>query len=277
MTLRKARKLLTEAGIDPEQASYEVRLLAERCTGYSPAMLLTMQDTEIESPAFQAAMQRRMHREPLQYILKEWSFMGLPFFVSPDCLIPRADTEILAEEAIRVFPAGAHIADLCTGSGCIGISIAALRPDITVTAVELFEKTAQIAEKNAAQIDVSDRFTVLRGDVTQTCLPDSLLLDGIVANPPYIALNEMNTLEPELSFEPRAALTDDGDGLSVIRGVFRTAVRHLKQDGQLLMEFGYTQGDAVTALARSYGFSSRILWDLGGNPRVLVAHKSIST
>lgn len=277
MTIRDAQKQLTAAGIDPDQAAYEARLLAARYTGCSEAMLLTMRDSPIDVPAFREAVQRRAKREPLQYIFGEWPFMGLSFSVSPDCLIPRADTEILAEEAIRLFPPHAHIADLCTGSGCIGISIAVLRPDISVTAVELYEKTAKIAEHNAVRLGVADRFAVLRGDVTQNCLSSGEKLNGIVANPPYIAWNEMSTLEPELSFEPRAALTDDGDGLSVIHGVFRTAVRHLTDTGWLLMEFGYTQMDAVSALSRQYGFTTRILRDFGGNPRVLVAQKSIST
>lgn len=273
MTLRTLEAALTAAGIPPEDAAFEARLLCTHFTGISPARLLTMRDEELLCPALAEAAERRTHREPLQYILGEWEFMGLSFAVSPACLIPRPDTETLAEAALPLLPKGARCADLCTGSGCIGISLAHYRRDITVTAVELFEETAAAAEKNARRLGVSDRFTVLRGDVTETVFPAGTEFDVIVSNPPYITLDEMEGLAPELAFEPRAALTDEGDGLSVIRGVLRTAAETLTASGVLLMEFGADQGAAVCSLAAASGFSAQILKDTAGHDRVLCARR----
>ncbi len=274
MTLRTIEAALTAAGIPPADAAYEARLLAAHFTGISAARLLTMRDDDLPAPALADAVTRRVRREPLQYILGEWEFMGLTFTVSPDCLIPRADTETLVEAALPLLPTGARVADLCTGSGCIGISLAHFRPDISVTAVDLFENTRRIAEENARRLGVADRFCAVRGDVTAEIFPAGTFFDGIVSNPPYITLNEMNALAPELSFEPRAALTDEGNGLSVIRGVLRTAVTTLTDTGVLLMEFGAAQGEAVTALAKDAGLTAEIRKDTAGHDRVLIARRA---
>jgi len=271
MTLREIRTLLQNAGID--NAAGEARILASHFTGLSSARLMAIGEEDLSVPALEEALRRRLNREPLQYILGEWSFMGLPFAVSPACLIPRQDTETLVEEALNLLPSGARVADLCTGSGCIGISLAHYRPDITVTAVELSPDAAAIAEKNAKALGVRQRFSVIRGDVTKPLFAPETVFDCIAANPPYIASDEMETLAPELQFEPRMALTDEGDGLSVICGVLRTAAETLAPRGILLMEFGAAQGAAVLRLAENYGFSGYLLRDAGGNDRVLRARR----
>ena len=270
MTLTDVQRRLAAAGI--EDAAWEARLLAARYTGLSDARLLIMGQQELDAPGLEEAVARRVTREPLQYILGEWSFMGLAFSVNPHCLIPRPDTETLVEYAIRHLPKDARIADLCTGSGCIGIALAHYRPDIIVTAVDLFPETAKVAEENARRLGVNDRFTVQVGDVTKKIFSDGERFSAIVSNPPYITLDEMKDLAPELAYEPRAALTDEGDGLSVIRGVLDTATRHLEDGGLLLMEFGAEQGTAVSQLAREYSFFEvHILKDAAGHDRVLCA------
>ena len=270
MTLADVQRRLAAAGI--EDASWEARLLAARYTGLSAARLLVMGGEELNAPGLEEAVARRETREPLQYILGEWSFMGLAFSVNPHCLIPRSDTETLVEHAVRHLPKNARVADLCTGSGCIGIALAHYRPDVTVTAVDLFPETAKVAEENACRLGVSDRFTVQVGDVTKEIFSPNERFAGIVSNPPYITLDEMKDLAPELSYEPRAALTDEGDGLSVIRGVLDTASRHLEAGGLLLMEFGAEQGAVVSRLAREYSFFEvHILKDAAGHDRVLCA------
>lgn len=272
MTLTDVQRRLAAAGI--EDASWEARLLAARYTGLSDARLLLMGREELDAPGLEEALSRREAREPLQYILGEWSFMGLAFSVNPHCLIPRPDTETLVEYAIRHLSKDACVADLCTGSGCIGIALAHYRPDVTVTAVDLFPETAEVAEENARRLGVSDRFTVQVGDVTKEIFSPGESFSAIVSNPPYITLEEMKELAPELSYEPRAALTDEGDGLSVIRGVLNTASRHLKTDGLLLMEFGAEQGAVVSHLAREYSFDEvHILKDAAGHDRVLCARR----
>lgn len=272
MTLTDMQRRLAAAGI--EDAAWEARLLAAHYTGLSDARLLLMGAEELEAPGLEAAVARRETREPLQYILGQWSFMGLSFSVNSHCLIPRPDTETLVEHAVRHLPKNARVADLCTGSGCIGIALAHYRPDITVTAVDLFPETAKMAEENARRLGVSDRFTVQVGDVTEEIFSPDERFAAIVSNPPYITLEEMKDLAPELSYEPRAALTDEGDGLSVIRGVLAAASRHLEDDGLLLMEFGAAQGEAVSRLAREYSFYDvHILKDAAGRDRVLCARR----
>lgn len=270
MTLNDIQRRLRAVGI--EEAAWEARLLAARFTGLSDARLVIMGGEELDAPGLEEAVARRENREPLQYILGEWSFMGLSFSVSPACLIPRPDTETLVEYAVRQLPNNAKVADLCTGSGCIGIALAHHRPDITVAAVDLFPETAKMAEENARRLGVSDRFTVQVGDVTEEIFSAGERFAAIVSNPPYITLSEMAELAPELSYEPRAALTDEGDGLSVIRGVLATASASLEEDGLLLMEFGAEQGEAVSRLAREYSFYDvHILKDAAGHDRVLTA------
>ena len=272
MTLFDIQRRLRAVGI--EEAAWEARLLAARYTGLSDARLLLMREEELTAPGLEEAVRRRESREPLQYILGEWSFMGLSFALSPDCLIPRPDTETLVEYALRHLPKNARVADLCTGSGCIGIALAHYRPDITVTAVDLFPETARMAEKNAHRLGVADRVAVIVGDVTKEIFPAGEIFDAIVSNPPYITIEEMQTLAPELAFEPRAALTDEGNGLSVIRGVLDTASRVLIPGGRLLMEFGAAQGECVTRMAQEYSFSDiHILKDAGGHDRVLAARR----
>ena len=272
MTLFDIQRRLRAVGI--EEAAWEARLLAARYTGLSDARLLLMREEELTAPGLEEAVRRRESREPLQYILGEWSFMGLSFALSPDCLIPRPDTETLGEYALRHLPKNARVADLCTGSGCIGIALAHYRPDITVTAVDLFPETARMAEKNAHRLGVADRVAVIVGDVTKEIFPPGETFDAIVSNPPYITIEEMQTLAPELAFEPRAALTDEGNGLSVIRGVLDTASRVLFPGGRLLMEFGAAQGESVTCMAQEYSFSDiHILKDAGGHDRVLAARR----
>ncbi len=272
MTLLDIQRRLRAVGI--EEAAWEARLLAARYTGLSDARLLLMREEELTAPGLEEAVRRRESREPLQYILGEWSFMGLSFALSPDCLIPRPDTETLVEYALRHLPKNARVADLCTGSGCIGIALAHYRPDITVTAVDLFPETARMAEKNAHRLGVADRVAVIVGDVTKEIFPAGEIFDAIVSNPPYITIEEMQTLAPELAFEPRAALTDEGNGLSVIRGVLDTASRVLFPGGRLLMEFGAAQGESVTRMAQAYSFSDiHILKDAGGHDRVLAARR----
>ena len=274
LTLRQIERTLTDAGIDPGDAAYEARSLAARYTGLSDARLRIMRDDPLPaSDGLSDAVRKRAERFPLQYILGEWEFMGLTFEVGPDCLIPRADTETLVEEALRRLPKGCRAADLCTGSGCIGIAVAHYRPDVTVTAVEISEAAARIAERNARSLGVSDRFTVLRGDVTkEDCFPAGTRFGAVLANPPYISSEEMKALAPELAFEPRLALTDEGDGLSVLRGVLETASRTLTAGGILLTEIGSGQGSDACEMARALPFREiRVLKDLAGRDRVLSA------
>lgn len=266
MTQRQLKAILDSSGI--EDSAFDARQLIchfERCSSADAAM------GDFFSPELFKAVERRKNREPLQYILGSWSFMGFEFKVTPDCLIPRPDTELLCETLINSIPFGGKFADLCTGSGCIAISALKLRDDIIGVAVEKYEKTMEVAKENTALHNLEDRLLLKLADVTEDCLEGEY--DVIVSNPPYVTADEMRRLQREVTFEPAAALTDGGDGLSIIRKIIEIYPAHLKNGGTLAIEFGAKQGPAVLKIAEEYGHRGEILKDIEGRDRVLIIKK----
>lgn len=268
-------RTLTDAlaceGID--EPSLEASLLLERFAGVTYATLMAERDRLYDVPDLEAAVSRRLSREPLQYILGEWEFMGCSFVVSPDCLIPRPDTEILVETALGLLPRNAHVADLCTGSGCIAVSTLVHRPDVTADALELYPKTLALATENAARNGVSDRFTPIEADLLdggRDLLKPRAPYDAILSNPPYIPTADIRDLSPEVHSEPVAALDGGEDGLTFYRAILRNYAPLVKPGGDILLEMGYDQATALQELAAAYLPHARveILRDLGGNDRV---------
>lgn len=266
MTLRDITSLLAAAGI--ETPRHEAMLLAERFCRIPRSRLVIMQDEELSCPDLEAAARRRAERYPLQYLLGTWTFLGDDYEVSENCLIPRPETEELAMLALRSLPAGGRMADLCSGSGCIGVSVMKRRTDCTCTAVEKYPETMEMTIKNARLHGVDGRMDFLTADVTEDVLEG--LYDVIVSNPPYVTESEMTDLEAELAFEPRHALTDGGDGLSIIEALLQIYPAHLAPDGVLAIEIGSAQGAAVTVIAQSLGLSGEILPDRYGRDRFFV-------
>ncbi len=265
MKLREIRTRLEAAGV--EEAAYEASLLVEHFEGVGRAAQLAC-DRDYSSPELEIAIARREKREPLQYIIGEWDFMGYTFKVTPDTLIPRQDTELLCEFLVNNLPAGGRFADLCTGSGCIPIAALSIRRDTTAVCAELYPDTVEVARENAERHGVSDRLEFILGDVREDIISGEF--DLIVSNPPYVTEEEMLELSPEVEKEPRHALTDGGDGLSIIRKIIEIYPRHVKKGGYLAIEFGWKQGEAVTDIASGLGYESEILRDFGGRDRVLV-------
>jgi release factor glutamine methyltransferase len=231
-------------------------------------------DRLYDSPALEEAVRRRLAREPLQYILGEWDFFGLPFTVSPHCLVPRPDTECLVEEAIRLIPKGGRFIDLCTGSGCIAVATLANRPDLQAAALELYPETLALAVKNAADNGVAPRFTPVEADLLQggaQALEGFAPVDAILSNPPYIPSSVIPTLAPEVRQEPAAALDGGEDGLVFYRAILRDYVRLLAPGGLILLEIGYDQGEALRGLCAQYLPEAEVdvLRDLGGCDRVV--------
>lgn len=266
MTRGEILRRLTEAGIDDPRG--EGDLLLTRCTGLTRAQILANPETDYDSEALAEAVARRCTRYPLQYLFGEWEFYGMPFWVSEDCLIPRPDTEILVEEAIRNLPEGGRLLDLCTGSGCIAAAVLANRPDGAGLAMDVSPGAARMAEENLRRHGLTERCPVKIGDVREDILPADAVFDVITANPPYITAAEMEELAPELAYEPEIALTDGGDGLSLIRAILQNYLPHLKPGGVMLIEHGWQQAEAVREMFRQYGMESRTLRDYGGNERV---------
>ena len=266
MTLTDIRRALTLAGI--QDAATDARLLLSHFCGMSPAEQLAHPTRDYESEALASAVQRREAREPLQHILGEAYFFGERYTVGADCLIPRADTEILVEYACRHLPKNALFADLCTGSGCIALSVLAHRPDLCAVAADISEGALAIAKKNAESLGLSDRIRFFKTDLLSDELPFSLP-DFALSNPPYINRKALSALSPELSFEPQIALDGGEDGLVF----YRTFLARFSPEC-FLFEIGFDQAADLRALGEASGYSVAIHRDLGGNDRLAVLEKA---
>ena len=265
MKLKQIASKLAECGV--EDAEFEASVLVEHFEGCSRALQLAL-DKDYTSCELLTAIERRCAREPLQYIIGEWDFMGYTFKVTPATLIPRADTELLCDLLIHKMPRGGRFADLCTGSGCIAVSALNMRGDAVGVAVELYPETMKVARENAEIHKVEDRLEFVLADVCEDSLEGEF--DVIVSNPPYVTLDEMNDISPEVEKEPRHALTDGGDGLYIIRKIIEIYPEHLKKGGILAIEFGWKQGKAVLEIARELGYEAEIVQDIEGRDRILV-------
>ncbi len=225
-----------------------------------------------EMPAEQMAeyenvLNKRAERVPLQYITGEQEFMGLPFHVNEGVLIPRQDTETLVEEALKLARPGMKLLDLCTGSGCILISILKNVMDVEGFGYDISKQALKVAKENAKLNGVNATFE--RSD-----LFDSITerFDMIVSNPPYIPTEVIGGLMPEVAlFEPFQALDGKEDGLYFYKKIVKESKDYLNPEGKLLFEIGHDQGEAVSALLTEAGFSNvKVVKDLAGNDRVVI-------
>ncbi|HLB25265.1 MAG TPA: peptide chain release factor N(5)-glutamine methyltransferase, partial [Nitrospirota bacterium] len=228
---------------------------------------------------FFSMIARRRRREPLQYITGRQEFRGLAVSVSPSVLIPRPETEMLVEEATALLKdkEGAVVADVCTGSGCVAAALAKELPRATVYATDSKKDALAVAAANAKANGVADRVRFFEGDLFGALAGMGLegRLDMVVSNPPYVPSGEMARLQPEVLYEPAAALDGGPDGLDFIKRIIRDAPGYLKPGGVLLMEIGFGQSDAVKGLAGSgpgLEFVSFVK-DFAGIDRVLVSIK----
>lgn len=267
LTAEQARRQLREAlaPVAGEDAAFEAGLMLAHVLGVAPGALLARREDELDPVArarLDEMLNRRLGREPLQYILGEWAFMGLPVRVRPGALIPRPDTEILAEQALRLAKARGYrtALDLCCGTGCIGIALAKLG-GLAVTAADVDPGCAALTKENAALNGAavaaveSDWFSGISGK-----------FDMIVSNPPYLTRGDMENLQPELRFEPPLALDGGEDGLYAYRRIANRYRDHLNPGGALLMEVGMGQANDVLHL---FGGEGEIFPDLAGIDRVV--------
>ena len=271
MTYREAinlgEKILTAASIS--DAKNDAWLLLEMvCKIDRSFYYLHMEEDLLEEQLseYEIALKKRAEHVPLQYIVGETEFMGLKFKVNSNVLIPRQDTETLVEEVLKVVKPGMQILDLCTGSGCIIVSILHNVTDVEGYAIDISKQALNVAKENARLNDVSVNFE--RSDLFDNVAGT---FDVIVSNPLYIPSAEVEKLMPEVGdFEPLEALDGKEDGLYFYRKIISSAKEYLKPEGRIFFEIGYDQGEAVSQMLQNAEFKEvRVIKDLAHNDRVV--------
>ena len=270
------RRRLREAGIDAYEL--EARELVAFATGKSKEQFFRDKMLYASDKGFgqvEALAQRRLAGEPVAYLIGEWEFYGLPLDISRDVLVPRADSEVLAGRAIELAQAvtsePAKVLDLCCGSGCIGLAIAAHVPTAKVTLCDISEEALKISRQNIRRNGLGGRVITLAGNALEA--PPSVLweCDVIACNPPYIRSDEIRELEDSVRlYEPKLALDGGDDGLDFYRSVAEKWKRNLKIGGHLLFEVGHTQAGQVEMILARFGYQvGDTLTDTGGHFRVV--------
>lgn len=264
---QKGENMLQAAGV--MDAKIDAWLLLEMVAKIDRSFYFMHTDEEVEPEVlleYERVLEKRAERVPLQYITGEQEFMGMTFKVNSNVLIPRQDTETLVGETLKVIEPQMDVLDLCTGSGCILLSIMKNAPTVRGTGSDISKQALLVAKENA-------KMYALEADWVRSNLFDNVtgVFDVIVSNPPYIAQGEIPSLMPEVGrFEPVQALDGGVDGLDFYRRIVEDAPRYLKEGGYLLFEIGCDQGQAVPKLMRESGFTDvTVIKDLAGNDRVV--------
>ena len=256
------------------EAALDARLLLEYICKTDRNTLLAhpdMQVSEIEAEAYKKVIIDRKNHIPLQYITGSQEFMGIDFEVSPAVLIPRQDTEYLVEEELKYTQDGMRVLDVCTGSGCILLSIMNYKNNIDGVGIDISKDALQVAGKNATNHGIEAKF--LQGDLFEALIDGPNKFDIIVSNPPYIEQEVITTLMPEVKDnEPYIALDGGSDGLDFYRRIAEKAREYLTNYGMIFFEIGYNQGESVSDILRELGYKDiKCLNDYSGNQRVVHA------
>lgn len=278
--LRRMRRALTDAGL--ADAETDARILLTHAGGLSPAGLIARDREPVPADILATAdalLARRLGREPIQRILGEWEFHGLPFALNEATLIPRAETELIVEEALRLARAafgrdgdGLVLADIGCGSGAIVVALLCELPAARGIAIDLIPRALVATRANAERNGVGGRIETRAGSYLDP-LREKLPL--IVANPPYIRRGEIAMLAPEVArHDPLLALDGGDDGLDAYRAIFSALDRVLSPGGTLIVEIGHDQAAEVGAIATAAGYTAVGRRDLNGRDRAIIARKA---
>ena len=267
--LADGAKMLTQAGID--EAELDARYILEYITGLNSAQYFIHSEDIIEkdkAEEFFRLIERRSKRIPLSYVIGTRDFFGLTFKVNENVLIPEQETELLVEEVIK-HSEGKSVLDMCTGSGCIAISIALFGKPSKVAASDISEKALEVARENAKSLKAGE-ISFIQGDMFENVTDK---FDIIVSNPPYIETGEIDELMPEVrDYIPRLALDGDIDGLKFYRIISKEAVKKLNKNGRIFYEIGYNQSRAVASILFENGFTDiTVIKDYSGLDRIVMA------
>ncbi|MBO9464382.1 peptide chain release factor N(5)-glutamine methyltransferase [Tropicibacter sp. R15_0] len=273
--LVQAARRLNGAGIP--DANRDARKLLAFALQIDPSRLTLVLPEDVsdeQAEAFQNLIERRAAREPVSHLTGTRLFYGRSFHVSPNALDPRPETESLIEAALtQPF---SRVLDLGTGTGCILLTLLAERTEASGVGVDLSAEALEVAKANRDALQLTDRAELYQGNwfgaVPANCPP----FDLILSNPPYIALSEMADLEPEVrDYEPRLALTDEGDGLQAYRDILAVVQAFLAPGGRVMVEIGPTQASDVTKLMQQAGLTGvETIPDMDGRDRVVLGRKS---
>lgn len=260
---------LNKSGFD--EAESDSRLIFEYIAGIDRVKLTLEGDRELEpgvEEKLKAALDMRLTHMPVQYITGYQNFMGLEFMVSKDVLIPRMDTEILVEEVLRLGLSNVRVLDICTGSGCILLSILKYVYGSSGVGVDISDGALGVAEANSEALGIDATF--IKSDMFEN-IPKDERFDIVVSNPPYIRSDVIGTLMSEVKdYEPLLALDGSEDGLKFYRIIADEASEYLNNGGMLFLEIGYDQGAEVSALLSAAGFMDvEVIKDLSGLDRVV--------
>lgn len=274
----ETKRVLRQAGI--EDSGQEARILLASAADKSPAEFLRdlrLYPGDEFSVRAAEALRRRLSGEPTAYIAGSWEFHGLELEVNPNVLIPRSDTEVVVDAALaflRSHPE-ARVLDLCTGTGCIGLSIAAAAADCRVILADIDPRALMVAKRNAARHGLSQRVWCLEADALKNPARQLGTFDLLISNPPYIPSAEIDTLDPSVKdFEPHLALDGGGDGLDFYRSVFARWVPILNPGGCLALECGEAQAVELVRLGTDVGLESPECYqDTGGTDRAVLFRK----
>ncbi len=274
----------TEKKIDSPRLTAE--LLLSFVLGMERIELYMHFDREIEKPQLDnlhSLVNRCIQHEPVQYLTGRTEFYSLSLKVSPACLIPRPETELLAERAIEFLRGRTgkqYVCDLCTGCGCIAVAVAKNFPDAKVIATDICDKALSIAAENITKYNLNQRIELLHGDLFEPIISrlDVKEFDLIVCNPPYVSRTEYEKLDAKVkNYEPKLALDGGHDGLDIYRRLTAGIGSHLKKDGALMLEIGYLQGQQVKKLLQDTNVFGeiKIEKDYSGSDRIVSASKNL--
>lgn len=274
MKYNELKKALCKIGVlDYESEAY---LILNHIFSVSYSDLILDKDRDFENEKINEILKKRKAGMPIQYIIGKWDFMGLTFFVSPDCLIPRPDTEVLVEKALAELKKGDRVADFCTGSGCIGLSVLTLSDKIdNITLVDISKPALQMAEKNAKALNVWEKCVFVNKDIKEI---KNEKFDFILSNPPYIPTHDIENLAIEVKNEPYLALDGGLDGFDIISFLIGDGLSLLNENGRMLIEFGYDQAkkiDTCLSKIKNQGIIKdyELIKDYGKNVRCVLIKK----
>lgn len=268
MRYKEAVQLLKDAGIC--SADHDAREMFIHFGGYNRNEIF-LSDPTCDSPRLIEAIKRRAAREPMQYIIGEVDFYRETYKVTPDCLIPRSDTEVLVDYAVKNIPEGATFTDLCTGSGCVAISTLKNTKNTHAIAVDIDGGALATATENAYLNGVADRIHFRRCDLMCEVVDEPVF--AVLSNPPYVSEADYKTLEPEIYHEPTHAFVGGADGGDFYRRLTPIYKEKIADEGFIAYEIGYDQADMLKNIADECNMTCEIIKDLSGNDRVAVLRK----